>query len=242
MVIRPAGMERDGEEDVIADEEEDDEAAAAAEALMASVQRGFAAAKKAGVPAATRLMKELRAVCAGDSGVEIRLLNDSLQQWEILLFDWSFDEASALHQDLKALSEAADDLIPLKLRISFPDDFPFAPPLVFCTAPQLSSEYVFDGALCMEMCAAAMPRIFHHDRNLPWSGTARDGCMCMCGVRAQGWSTGSQRTATSNHCSCRSAPSSRTATLVSPRSSARAETRAPAPTARSTTTRSAPGR
>ena len=44
-------------------------------------------------------------------------------------------------------------LVPLRLRISFPDDFPFAPPLVYCTAPKLASEYVFDGALCMEMCA-----------------------------------------------------------------------------------------
>ena len=138
-----------------AEDSGDDEAAAAAEALMASVQRGFAAAKKAGVPAATRLMKELRAICAGASGMEVKLLNDSLQQWEISMFDWAFDEESPLHKDLATLSEAADDLIPLRLRISFPDDFPFAPPLVFCAAPTLSSEYIFDGALCMEMCARA---------------------------------------------------------------------------------------
>jgi len=48
------GME--GEDDV------EDDAAAAAEALMLSVQKGFAKAKAAGVPAATRLMKELRLV------------------------------------------------------------------------------------------------------------------------------------------------------------------------------------
>ena len=51
-------------------------------------------------------MKELRAVCSGNSGVEIRLLNDSLQQWEVQMFDWAFDETSPLHQDLKTLSEA----------------------------------------------------------------------------------------------------------------------------------------
>ena len=96
-------------------------------------------------------------VCAGDSGVEIRLLNDSLQQWEVSIYDWAFDEASPLHKDLKQLSEAADDLVPLRLRIAFPDDYPFAPPLVFCSSPTLASEYVFDGALCMEMCAARQP-------------------------------------------------------------------------------------
>ena len=137
--------------DVADDDDNDDAAEAAAAALMASVQKGFAAAKAAGVPAATRLMKELRAVCAGDSGCEIRLLNDSLQQWEISLFEWAFDEASAIHKDLKQLSEEADDLIPLRLRVAFPDDFPFAPPLVFCSSPTLASEFIFDGALCMEM-------------------------------------------------------------------------------------------
>ena len=139
----------------VADGSDDEEAAAeaerAAQALMDSVQRGFADAKRRGVSAATRLMKELRAVCAGDSGCEIRLLNDSLQQWEISLFEWAFDEASAIHKDLKQLSEEADDLIPLRLRVAFPDDFPFAPPLVFCSSPTLASEFIFDGALCMEM-------------------------------------------------------------------------------------------
>ena len=45
------------------DDGADDEAAAAAEALMASVQRGFAAAKKAGVPAATRVSMKLCLPC-----------------------------------------------------------------------------------------------------------------------------------------------------------------------------------
>lgn len=139
------------------DDDVDDEAAAAAEALMQSVQRAFAAAKKKGVPAAMRLMKELRAVCAGDSGVEIKLLDDNLMQWEVSMYDWALDEASALHKDLKTLAEAADDLVPLRLRISFPDDFPFAPPLVFCASPVLASEYVFDGALCMEMLVDWQP-------------------------------------------------------------------------------------
>ena len=162
----------DGDDDNV-----DDEAAAAAEALMLSVQRGFGAAKAVGVPAATRLMKELQTVCSGSSGVEIKLINDNLQQWLIAMYDWAFDEASPLHKDLKALSEAADDLVPLQLRISFPDDFPFAAPLVFCAAPALASEYIFDGALCMEMCARAhAPK--HPRGSAPQPAATASGCDC----------------------------------------------------------------
>ena len=98
------------------------------------------------------LSKPLRACCT-----QVCLLNDSLQQWEVRLFDWAFDESSALHKDLASLSELADDLVPLRLRISFPDDFPFSPPLVFVSSPPLASEYVFDGALCMEMLVEWQP-------------------------------------------------------------------------------------
>lgn len=75
---------------VSTDVAEDDalDADEAAERLMLSVQRGFAAAKAAGVPAATRLMKELRQVCAsGPAGCEVSLINDSLMHWQVSLFD-----------------------------------------------------------------------------------------------------------------------------------------------------------
>jgi hypothetical protein len=84
----------------------DEDAEAAAERLMLSVQRGFELAKAKGVPAATRLMKELRQVCAAGGGMEISLVNDSLQVWQVELFDWAFDESSSLHKDLQDLSEA----------------------------------------------------------------------------------------------------------------------------------------
>ena len=84
-------------------------------------------------------------------------MNDDLQVWQVSLFDWAFDEASPLHKDLQTLSDAKDDLVPLVLRVQFPDNFPFSPPLVFCASPTLASEYVFDGALCMEMLVDWQP-------------------------------------------------------------------------------------
>jgi len=60
-----ASTSADGEEDHEDDGEDDGEAEAAAERLMQSVEKAFAAAKAKGMPAATRLLKELRQVwCA----------------------------------------------------------------------------------------------------------------------------------------------------------------------------------
>jgi len=103
-------------------------------------------------------MKELRQVCAsGPAGCEVSLINDSLLHWQVSLFDWAFDEGCALHRDLRILSDSSADLVPLLVRIDFPDDFPFAPPLVYCASPTLASEYIFDGALCMEMLVDWLP-------------------------------------------------------------------------------------
>jgi hypothetical protein len=105
----------------------DDDAAveAAAEARMASIHRGFAAAKAKGIPAATRLMKELRQVCLAGC-FEVDLVDDNLMLWEVTLFDWVFDPSSALHRDLATISSAKSDLVAVTLRMHFPTDFPCA--------------------------------------------------------------------------------------------------------------------
>ena len=52
----------------------------------------------------------------------------------------------------------ADDLVAVVLRIHFPEDFPFGAPLVYVRSPVLTSEFIFDGALCMEMLVDWQPQ------------------------------------------------------------------------------------
>jgi hypothetical protein len=146
-----------------ADEEdlEEAETAAAAEAQMQSVQRAFATAKRAGVSAATRLMKELRRVCV-NGAFEVSLNEDApqpLQSWLVRLYEFNLDEESPLADDLAELSSRRDDdeLTPLCLNLKFPDDFPFSAPLVFVSTPALHSGNILDGALCMEMLVEWQP-------------------------------------------------------------------------------------
>lgn len=185
-----------------ADDDSDAEAEAATERLMLAMQKGFETAKRTGVPCATRLCKELMAVCAAGASFEVTLIGDNLQQWEIALYDWAFDESSALHKDLKALSEEADDVVPLLVRIHFPDDFPFQPPLVYCSSPELLSEYIFDGGACQDCAALWQPR----SRRRVKLTTARFASQLYA------WrcsSTGSPPTATWKPSWCRSLPSCR---------------------------------
>jgi len=137
--------------------EEEAEAEAFAEARFASIERAFAAAKAKGVQSSTRLVKELRALFMAGT-FEVELIDDSLLVWEVALHDWAFDPSSPLSKDLEALSEAAGDLVPLILRVHFSADFPFSPPLVYVARPTVRSEYVFDGALCMEMLVDWQPQ------------------------------------------------------------------------------------
>ena len=93
---------------------EEEDAAAAADAQMQSVNRAFAAAKQAGVPAATRLMKELRRVCISGS-YEVSVNEDAPQPlpcWAVRLYEFNFDEDSPLSEDLAelALRSGRDEL------------------------------------------------------------------------------------------------------------------------------------
>ena len=195
---------------VLPDADDDDaEAQAAVERRMESIQVGFRNAKTAGVQSATRLMKELRQLCMMGT-YEVDLIQDSLQQWQVLLYDWAFDEESQLSKDLLRLSETRDELVAVHLRLHFPDDFPFSPPLVYISQPQLISEFIFDGALCMELLVdwqpACAPRLEPgHDR----ARARHSSRAALAG------------TATSRRCSCRSRPSSRRAARASRPSPAR---------------------
>ena len=102
---------------------------------------------------------------------EVDLVDDRLTVWEARLFEWNFDEDSRLHGDLAALADRAPDddaaaLVSVVLRVHFPDDFPFAPPLVYVASPPLTSEYIFDGALCMEMLVDWQPQYGNVDSML----------------------------------------------------------------------------
>ena len=69
-------------------------------------------------------------------------------------------------QDDHAPDDDAAALVSVVLRVHFPDDFPFAPPLVYVASPPLVSEYIFDGALCMEMLVDWQPQYGNVDSML----------------------------------------------------------------------------
>ena len=122
----------------------------------------------------THLLEELQSkACAVSLAgqFEVDLVDDRLTVWEARLFEWNFDEDSRLHGDLAALADRAPDddaaaLVSVVLRVHFPDDFPFAPPLVYVASPPLTSEYIFDGALCMEMLVDWQPQYGNVDSML----------------------------------------------------------------------------
>tara|TARA_B110001452_G_scaffold120969_1_gene100405 strand:- start:709 stop:1392 length:684 start_codon:yes stop_codon:yes gene_type:complete len=141
---------------------DDQEAEAAAERQMESVNKAFSTAKAAGVPAAVRLMKELRRVCVGGS-FEVSLNDDAEQpllSWAVRLFEWNFADDSELAEDLAELSARRndDELTPLCLGLKFPNDFPFGAPLVYIQSPALLSGNILDAALCMEMLVEWQPQ------------------------------------------------------------------------------------
>merc|ERR1719199_1582712 len=74
---------------------------------------------------------------------------DSMDTWTIRLF--GFDADSNLSQDLMVLG-----LDHVELEMSFPDQYPFAPPFVRVVRPRFKRQtgFVMNGALCMELLTA----------------------------------------------------------------------------------------
>uniref|UniRef100_A0A3B1JF44 Ubiquitin-conjugating enzyme E2Q-like protein 1 n=1 Tax=Astyanax mexicanus TaxID=7994 RepID=A0A3B1JF44_ASTMX len=93
-----------------------------------------------------RLMKELQEIRRlGDNFISVELADDNLYDWNVKLHQ--VDKDSALWQDMK---ETNTEFI--LLNVTFPDNFPFAPPFMRVLAPRLENGYVLDGgAICMEL-------------------------------------------------------------------------------------------
>uniref|UniRef100_A0ACB8ECQ5 Uncharacterized protein n=1 Tax=Sphaerodactylus townsendi TaxID=933632 RepID=A0ACB8ECQ5_9SAUR len=93
-----------------------------------------------------RLMKELQDIARlSDRFISVELVDESLFDWNVKLHQ--VDQDSVLWQDMK---ETHTDHILLNL--TFPDNFPFAPPFMRVLSPRLENGYVLDGgAICMEL-------------------------------------------------------------------------------------------
>jgi ubiquitin-conjugating enzyme E2 Q len=77
--------------------------------------------------------------------LQAELINDNLFEWHVKLH--RIDPDSALANDMKELN------IPyVLLHMSFPDNFPFAPPFLRVVEPKIEKGFVMEGgAICMEL-------------------------------------------------------------------------------------------
>ncbi|XP_017049104.1 ubiquitin-conjugating enzyme E2Q-like protein CG4502 [Drosophila ficusphila] len=96
-----------------------------------------------------RLMKEYREMerlqCKNDAVFTVELVNDSLFEWHVRLH--VIDPDSPLARDMVEMGVPA-----ILLHLSFPDNFPFAPPFMRVVEPRIEKGYVMEGgAICMEL-------------------------------------------------------------------------------------------
>mmetsp|Transcript_3514 Transcript_3514/g.5233 ORF Transcript_3514/g.5233 Transcript_3514/m.5233 type:complete len:515 (+) Transcript_3514:76-1620(+) len=97
-----------------------------------------------------RLASDLYKIMMGDTseqGFTMEPANeDSMDKWKIKLF--GFDPDSNLQKDMALLG-----LDHIELEMSFPKDYPFAPPFVRVVRPRFKRQtgFVMNGALCMEL-------------------------------------------------------------------------------------------
>ncbi|XP_005177574.1 ubiquitin-conjugating enzyme E2Q-like protein CG4502 [Musca domestica] len=99
---------------------------------------------------ARRLMKEYKEIqkmqnCKSDAVFTVELINDNLYEWHARLH--------TVDPDSKLAKDMADLNIPfILLHLTFPDNFPFAPPFMRVVEPHIEKGYVMDGgAICMEL-------------------------------------------------------------------------------------------
>lgn len=96
---------------------------------------------------AKRLMKEFHDVTmrCDNKLFSAELVEDNLYEWNVKLY--KIDTDSLLYRDMV---ETGTKFI--LLNITFPDNFPFAPPFMRVSAPRIEGGFVLDGgAICMEL-------------------------------------------------------------------------------------------
>ena len=94
-----------------------------------------------------RLMKEFHDVTmrCDNKLFSAELVEDNLFEWNVKLY--KIDTDSLLYRDMV---ETGTKFI--LLNITFPDNFPFAPPFMRVSAPRIEGGFVLDGgAICMEL-------------------------------------------------------------------------------------------
>ncbi|XP_044250849.1 ubiquitin-conjugating enzyme E2Q-like protein CG4502 [Drosophila takahashii] len=96
-----------------------------------------------------RLMKEYREMerlqSKKDAVFTVELVSDSLFEWHVRLH--VIDPDSPLARDMVEMGVPA-----ILLHLSFPDNFPFAPPFMRVVEPRIEKGYVMEGgAICMEL-------------------------------------------------------------------------------------------
>jgi ubiquitin-conjugating enzyme E2 Q len=89
--------------------------------------------------------------------LQAELINDNLFEWHVKLHH--IDPDSALANDMNELN------IPyVLLHMTFPDNFPFAPPFLRVVEPRIEKGFVMEGgAICMELLTPRGKRKFHFE-------------------------------------------------------------------------------
>ncbi|KAH6944140.1 hypothetical protein HPB50_002045 [Hyalomma asiaticum] len=99
---------------------------------------------------ARRLMRELQEIRRQQTrgqqpSFTVELVDDNLYEWNVRLYQ--VDPESPLWHDMQESGVSC-----VQLSVSFPENFPFAPPFVRVLAPHIERGFVMEGgAICMEL-------------------------------------------------------------------------------------------